>query len=84
MLIVPCVSVAGVRTSSPQTEASILLVAGAAIRTLVIALHAQGLASWWDPERRLDVDAARTALALGPEQRPLGIVAVGRMPEGGT
>ena len=44
-------AVAGSRTQ-PRTEASILLAAGAAIRTLVIALHAQGLGSWWDPDLR--------------------------------
>jgi coenzyme F420-0:L-glutamate ligase/coenzyme F420-1:gamma-L-glutamate ligase len=84
MLIVPCVRVAGGRTAAPRTEASILLAAGAAIRTLVIALHAQGLGSWWEPDLRMDADGARAALALGTDRRPLGIVAVGPMPEGGA
>ena len=80
LLIVPCVGVEGGRTSG--TEASILLTAGAAIRTLVVALHAQGLGSWWDPDQRLDADGVRAALGLGADRRPLGIVAVGPMPEG--
>jgi coenzyme F420-0:L-glutamate ligase / coenzyme F420-1:gamma-L-glutamate ligase len=89
MLIVPCVRVAGGQTSAPQTsaprtETSILLAAGAAIRTLVIALHAQGLGSWWEPDLRLDGDGVRAALELGADRRPLGIVAVGPMPEGGA
>ncbi len=89
VLIVPCVEVEGGQTSAPQTsaprtEASILLTAGAAIRTLVVALHAQGLGSWWDPDTRLDADGVRAALELGADRRPLGIVAVGPMPEGGA
>jgi coenzyme F420-0:L-glutamate ligase/coenzyme F420-1:gamma-L-glutamate ligase len=84
MLIVPCLRVAGGRTAAPRTEASILLAAGAAIRTLVIALHAQGLGSWWEPDLRMDADGARAALALGTDRRPLGVVAVGPMPEGGA
>jgi coenzyme F420-0:L-glutamate ligase/coenzyme F420-1:gamma-L-glutamate ligase len=82
MLIVPCVEESRGRTSAPRTEAAILLAAGAAIRTLAVALHAQGLGSWWDPDLRLDADGARAALALDPDRRPLGIVAVGPMPEG--
>jgi nitroreductase len=84
MLIVPCIKVAGGRTSARRTEASILLAAGAAIRTLVIALHAQGLGSWWDPDLRLDADGARAALALDTDRRPIGIVAVGPIPVGGA
>jgi len=84
MLIVPCVRVEGGRTSAPRTEEGILLSAGAAIRTLVVALHAQ-LVGWsWDPNRPFDADAAREALTLGADWRPLGIVAVGPMPKGGA
>jgi coenzyme F420-0:L-glutamate ligase/coenzyme F420-1:gamma-L-glutamate ligase len=84
MLIVPCLEESRGRTSAPRTEAAILLAAGAAIRTLAVALHAQGLGSWWDPDLRLDADAVPAALALGSDRRPLGIVAVGPMPEGGA
>ena len=84
VLIVPCVRVAGGRTSAPQTEEAILLSAGAAIRTFGVALHAQ-LVGWsWDPNRPFDADAAREALTLGADWRPMGIVAVGPMPEGGA
>ncbi len=79
VLIVPCVG-AAVRTSERAT----LLTAGAAIRSLLVALHAQGLAWSWDPGRVVDPDRARAALALDPDQRPLGIVAVGPISEGGA
>jgi len=83
-LIVPCIRVAGGRASAPRTEASILLSAGAAIRTLVVALHAQ-LVGWsWDPGRPFDADAARAALALDGDWRPLGVVGVGTKTEGGA
>jgi len=59
-----------------------MLSAGAAIRGLAIALHAQGVGWSWDPSRPFDADATRAALALGEDWRSLGIVAVGRMPEG--
>jgi coenzyme F420-0:L-glutamate ligase/coenzyme F420-1:gamma-L-glutamate ligase len=77
VLIVPCV-----RRPAEASEEAVSLAAGAAIRTLVVALHAQGLAWAWDPYRPFDADRARAALALGEDWRPLGIVAVGPMPEG--
>jgi hypothetical protein len=70
-------------SSGPFGQAT-LLAAGAAIRSLVLALSAQGLAWSWDPDRSLDPDRARAALALDPDLDPLGIVAVGPMPEGGA
>jgi hypothetical protein len=54
------------------------------IRGLAVALHAQGLAWSWDPNDSLDAGTTRAALALGEDWRPLAIVAVGRMPEGGA
>jgi nitroreductase len=79
VLVVPCVP-----GSAGPAEPATLLAAGAAIRSLVLALRAQGLAWSWDPGRSLDPDRARAALALGPDLHPLGIVAVGPMPEGGA
>ncbi len=81
-LIVPCVRVAGGRLSDPRTEEGTFLSAGAAIRTLVLALHAQLVAWSWDPTVPFDADGARAALALGEDWRPLGIVGAGPMPEG--
>jgi coenzyme F420-0:L-glutamate ligase / coenzyme F420-1:gamma-L-glutamate ligase len=79
VLIVPCVGGA-LGASEPAT----LLTAGAAIRSLLVALHAQGLAWSWDPGRVLDPGRVRAALALDPDRRPIGVVAVGPMPEDGA
>jgi hypothetical protein len=78
VLVIPC---AGATDASEQTT---FLAAGAAIRSLVIALRGLGLASSWEPNLTLDPDRARAALALEPGIRPLGIVAVGQMPGSGA
>ena len=78
VLIVPCVGPALV-----TSESATLLIAGAAIRSLVVALRALGLAWAWDPGRIFDPDLVHAALTLDPDRRPIGIVAVGPMPEGG-
>ncbi|HJQ71984.1 MAG TPA: coenzyme F420-0:L-glutamate ligase [Actinomycetota bacterium] len=77
-LVVPCVGSLG------TSEQATLLTAGAAIRSLLVALHAQGLAWAWDPGRVLDPERVRAALTLDPDRRPIGVVAVGPMPEGGA
>jgi dehydro coenzyme F420 reductase / coenzyme F420-0:L-glutamate ligase / coenzyme F420-1:gamma-L-glutamate ligase len=79
ILILPCV-----RVSAKTSEETILLSAGAAIRTLVVALHAQRMGWSWDPRGPFDAEGARAALALGEGWRPLGIVAVGPSAEGGA
>ncbi|HEV2951939.1 MAG TPA: hypothetical protein VGZ51_07540, partial [Actinomycetota bacterium] len=79
ILILPCV-----RVSAKTSEETILLSAGATIRTLVVALHAQHIGWSWDPRGPFDAEGARAALALGEGWRALGIVAVGPMPEGGA
>ena len=76
-LIVPCVG-AALGTSEQTT----FLAAGAAIRSLLVALHAQGLAWSWDAGRDLEPERVRAALALDPDRRPIGVVAVGPMPAG--
>ena len=78
-LVVVCV-----RTPSESGEEAILLSAGAAIRGLVVALHAQGVAWSWAPTRAFEAEKVGAALTLGEDWRPLGIVAVGRMPESGA
>jgi coenzyme F420-0:L-glutamate ligase / coenzyme F420-1:gamma-L-glutamate ligase len=80
----PTLIVVCARISAGSSEEAILLSAGAAIRGLAVALHAQGIGWSWDPSRPFDTNAARAALSLGEDWRPLGIVAVGRMPEGGA
>jgi nitroreductase len=70
-----------VRPAAGTSERSILLAAGATIRTLAVALHAQGLAWSWDPSLALDTERTGAALALEGGWRPLGVVAVGAPPE---
>jgi coenzyme F420-0:L-glutamate ligase/coenzyme F420-1:gamma-L-glutamate ligase len=84
ILIVPCIRMTDGETSRPRTEEAVLLSAGAVIRTLVVALHTQHVGWSWDPGLPFDTDGARTSLALGEDWRPLGVVAVGPMPEGGA
>jgi coenzyme F420-0:L-glutamate ligase/coenzyme F420-1:gamma-L-glutamate ligase len=78
VLVIPCLN------ASDDFDRAALLTAGAAIRSLVIALRGLGLAWAWDPDRPIDADRARAALALDPAVRPLGVVAVGPVPEGGA
>jgi coenzyme F420-0:L-glutamate ligase/coenzyme F420-1:gamma-L-glutamate ligase len=80
----PTLLVVCARTASETPERAALLSAGAVIRGLGVALHAQGVAWSWDPNAPLDAESTRAALALAGGWRPLGIVAVGRMPEGGA
>ena len=79
ILILPCV-----RVSAKTSEETILLSGGATIRTLVVALHAQRIGWSWNPRGPFEAEGARAALALGDGWRPLGIVAVGPMTEGGA
>lgn len=78
-LIVVCA-----RTSADAEQGSMLLSAGSAIRGLAVALHARGVAWWWDPKDPFDADGARVSLGLDEEWSPVGIVGVGRVPEGGA
>ena len=80
----PTLLVVCARTAPEISERTALLSAGATIRGLAVALHAQGIGWSWDPNASLDVGSTRAALSLGEEWHPLGIVAVGRMPEGGA
>jgi coenzyme F420-0:L-glutamate ligase/coenzyme F420-1:gamma-L-glutamate ligase len=79
ILLVPCA-----RVPAETSEEAVLLSAGAVIRTLTVAIHAQRVGWSWNPSRSFDADGARAALALGEGWRPLGIVAVGPMPEDGA
>ena len=80
----PTLIVVCARLSAESSGEAVLLSAGAVIRGLGVALHTQGVGWWWDPNRLFDADATRAALALGEDWRPVGIVAVGRIPEGGA
>lgn len=59
-----------------------LLSGGAAIQNLLLALHAQGLASAWISSTLFCQEETRAALGMGDAWYALGTVAVGRPPEG--
>ncbi|HWD43436.1 MAG TPA: coenzyme F420-0:L-glutamate ligase [Actinomycetota bacterium] len=58
----------------PPLPAGVELAAGGAVRTLLLALHALGVAARFEPAG----PALGEALALDPAARPLGLVAAGR------
>jgi coenzyme F420-0:L-glutamate ligase/coenzyme F420-1:gamma-L-glutamate ligase len=85
-LIVPAVRMRGAH-AYPDVERSqaeremFLLSGGAAIQNLLLALHAQGVASCWVSSTLFCKEETQEALGLDPEWIPLGSVAVGPMPE---
>jgi len=61
-----------------------LLAGGAAIQTLLLALHDQGYASCWISSTLFCQEETRSALGLDDGWYALGTVACGPMPEGGA
>jgi coenzyme F420-0:L-glutamate ligase/coenzyme F420-1:gamma-L-glutamate ligase len=61
-----------------------LLTGGAAIQTLLLALHDQGYASCWISSTLFCQEETRAALGLDEGWYALGTVACGPMPEGGA
>jgi hypothetical protein len=58
----------------PPLPAGVKLAAGGAVRTLLLALHALGIAARFEPAG----PALAEALTLDPDARPLGLVVAGR------
>ena len=87
VLIVPAVRMRGAH-SYPDPERAqaeremFLLSGGAAIQNLLLALHAQGVASCWVSSTLFCKEETREALGLDEEWIPLGSVAAGPMSEG--
>ena len=89
VLIVPWVSFSG---SHPYGDAErshaeqemFLLSGGAAIQNLLLALHAQGLASCWISSTLFCQEESRAVLDMDDGWFAMGTVACGRMPEGGA
>ncbi|HEX6132206.1 MAG TPA: coenzyme F420-0:L-glutamate ligase [Actinomycetota bacterium] len=88
-LIVPWVSFEGSH-AYPDDERStaertmFLLSGGAAIQTLLLALHAQGVASCWISSTLFCQEETRAALGVDDRWTALGTVACGPMPAGGA
>lgn len=87
MLIVPWVTFAGSHRYGDLERAHaeqemFLLSAGAAIQNLLLALHAQGVASCWISSTLFCQEETRAVLGMGDEWLALGIVAAGPMPAG--
>jgi coenzyme F420-0:L-glutamate ligase / coenzyme F420-1:gamma-L-glutamate ligase len=84
VLIAPWCSLAGQRAPGQEgAEAernTVVLSAGAAIQTLLLALSAQGLASRWVGPSIASSDEARAAFGLDDEWLALGTVACGPAP----
>ncbi len=87
LLVVPCIRLhrahayRDLERSSAERE-MFLLSGGAAIQNLLLALHAQGLASCWVSSTLFCKEETREALGLDDEWIPLGSVAVGLPPTG--
>ena len=85
VLIVPWVSFAGSHRYEDEERAEaertmFLLSGGAAIQTLLLALHAQGVASCWISSTLFCQEETRAALGVDDGWTALGIVACGPMP----
>jgi coenzyme F420-0:L-glutamate ligase/coenzyme F420-1:gamma-L-glutamate ligase len=88
-LMVPWVSFAGIPPTADPGRAHVeqelvLLSTGAAIQTLRLAIHAQGLASRWSATALFHQEEMRALLEMDEGWFALGIVGVGRMPDGGA
>jgi coenzyme F420-0:L-glutamate ligase/coenzyme F420-1:gamma-L-glutamate ligase len=87
LLVVPCARLHRAHTYSDDERAGaeremFLLSGGAAIENLLLALHAQGLASCWVSSTLFCKEETREALGLDDEWIPLGSIAVGQPPPG--
>src|SRR5204863_3828722 len=85
VLIVPAVRLEGAHSYPDEERASaeremFLLSAGAGVQNLMLALHAQGLASCWVSSTLFCKEETRAALELPDEWIPLGSIAVGHPP----
>jgi coenzyme F420-0:L-glutamate ligase / coenzyme F420-1:gamma-L-glutamate ligase len=85
VLIVPAVRLEGAHSYQDEDRASaeremFLLSAGAAVQNLMLALHAQGVASCWVSSTLFCKEETRTALELTDEWLPMGTIACGPPP----
>jgi len=87
VLIVPLIRLRGAHTYADAERSAaerdmFVLSGGAGIQSLLLALHAQGLASSWISSTLFCAGETRESLGLEEEWLPLGSVAVGPPPPG--
>jgi len=87
VLIVPWIRFRGAHPYGDEERAHaekemFLLSGGAAIQSLLLALHAQGVASCWISSTLFCQEETREVLSMGEEWFALGAVAAGPMPSG--
>ena len=85
VLVVPAVRLEGAHSYPDEERASaeremFLLSAGAAVQNLMLALHAQGLASCWVSSTLFCKEETRAALESSDEWLPMGTIACGPPP----
>jgi coenzyme F420-0:L-glutamate ligase/coenzyme F420-1:gamma-L-glutamate ligase len=87
LLIVPWIRFRGAHRYEDEERAHaekemFLLSGGAAIQSLLLAFHAQGIASCWISSTLFCQEETRAALSMGDDWFALGTVAAGPMPAG--
>ena len=87
LIVVPFVRMSGAHPNPDEERRRAewdmyVLSAGAAIQNLLLALHAQGLASAWTASTLMCPEETRGALGIPDGWMPMGAVAVGPMPAG--
>jgi nitroreductase len=75
----PTLIVVGVESQGdPYEQQEDLLAAAIAAYIVLLAAHARGLAGYWRTLHLLERDSVRTGLALPAEERPIGLLHLGR------
>jgi len=62
----------------PDEQREDLLAAAVAAYIVLLAAHARGLAGYWRTLALLDTPAVRAALAIDPDEQPIGLLHLGR------
>jgi nitroreductase len=72
------VAVSAVLSGDPVADEEDLLAAGVAAYIVLLAAHGRGLASYWRTPGVLRTEEGRAALGVGPEERLIGLLHLGR------
>ena len=75
----PTIVVASARLQGdPDEQREDLLAAAVAAYIVLLGAHARGLAGYWRTLPLLDTPAVRAALAIAPDEQPIGLLHLGR------